>query len=94
MGPAPDHVHGGHSRWGRRGSAPPRSLAFSRGRGLGGAGEGPCAGLGPSFGLWASPREGLGPAKVEPSSPVGSHPNLLFFIVGRGKRSESQSDKT
>ena len=53
-GPAPDHVHGGHSRWGQRGPAPPRSLALGWGRGLGGADEGPCAGLGPGSGRWAS----------------------------------------
>ncbi|XP_055254317.1 max-binding protein MNT [Moschus berezovskii] len=53
-GPAPDHVHGGHSRWGLRGPAPPRSLELGWGRGLGGADEGPCAGLGPGSGRWAS----------------------------------------
>lgn len=59
---------------------------------MGGAGPGPCAELG--SGHWASIGVSLYPTKEEPSSPVGSHPNLQFLILGRGKPSEPHSDRT
>lgn len=75
--PAPDHVHWGHSRWGRLGPAPSLSLALSRGRGMGGAGQGPGVRLGSDLGA-GHLRASLCPVKEKPISPVGSRLNLLF----------------
>lgn len=94
MGPAPYHVHGGHSRWGQRGPAPPcYSLKLCRGRGLGGASQGPCAGLGPGFGRWASPWEILALGRRSRAHLLVLVCNL-FLLLRRGEPSESQGVKT